>query len=305
MSVPYGSWMGNTIKDAFWAPGWLTAQVQDFLYENDECFPQTRSKGAAVLYSYKSYYWRDSNKGSGANGMQDAYGSLMDVTASEWLDPDQKPVPFWDVIRELSKINAQYDVVMLPDGELREDDLTPERLLDYPLIIVPDCYTLTENQQDILRECAKSGKKILVAGRIAEGSDLRADLEKSENAAFVPVSGSKEDYMPGFLEAFNRLYEDISPVACDAANVGIQRYDHNDDTWIHILNYDYDEENDCVDPISELKLEVRDTKGTEPKVLTPEGVAPCGIEVLKTPGGLSITLKNVGVYTVISIPHIA
>ncbi len=94
MSVPYGSWMGNTIKDAFWAPGWLTSSVQDFLYEHDECFPQTASKGAAVLYSYASYYWRDSNKGSGANGMQDSYESLLDVTASEWLDPDQKPVPF-------------------------------------------------------------------------------------------------------------------------------------------------------------------------------------------------------------------
>ena len=63
--------------------------------------------------------------------MQDSYGSLMDVTASEWLDPDQKPVPFWDIIRALSNINAQYDVIMLPDGEYRPDDFILERIKGY------------------------------------------------------------------------------------------------------------------------------------------------------------------------------
>ena len=53
--------------------------------------------------------------------MQDSYGSLMDATASEWLDPDMKPVPFWDIIRALSDRNVQYDCVMMPDGIQRFD----------------------------------------------------------------------------------------------------------------------------------------------------------------------------------------
>ncbi|MCR5735937.1 MAG: hypothetical protein K6G22_15160, partial [Lachnospiraceae bacterium] len=301
MSVPYGSWMGNTIKDAFWAPQHLTTSVQDFLYEHDECFPQTDSKGFAVLYSYGSYYWRDSNKGSGANGMQDSYGSLMDVTASEWLDPDQKPVPFWDIIRALSDINAQYDVIMLPDGEYRADDFTLGRLLRYPLVIVPDCFCITENQQRILSEYVQNGGKLLIAGRSAEGTDLAQDLEKTQNAVFVPIEGYKEDYMPGFMESFHLMYDDMAPVICEAENVGIQRYDNNGKTYIHLLNYRYDEREDRVQMIPELYLTVRDTSGDAPTVITPEGIAAPDIESRKEEGQTHIILKNVGLYAVVLI----
>ena len=202
MSVPYGGWMGNTIRDAFQAPGDLTGGIQDFLAGHEECFPLTKSRGAAVPYSYSSYYWRDSSKGSGANGMQDAYGTLLDATASEWLDPDLKPVPFWDVIRALSNINAQYDVIMLPDGDLRPDDFSPEQLKGYPLVIVPDCFTLTASQQKILLDYAVGGGQILAAGRLAEGTSLAEDLRQTGNAVFVSLAGDRETYTARFMETF-------------------------------------------------------------------------------------------------------
>ncbi len=299
MSVPYGSWMGNEIRDAFWAPQLVTEQIQDFLYEHDECYPRCKSKSVAVLYSYGSYYWRDSNKGSGANGMQDSYVSLMDVTATEWLDPDMKPVPFWDVIRALSDKNAQYDVVMLPDGELREDDFDQERIKEYPLIVVPDCYVLTENQQRILAEYAASGGKILVAGRIAEGSSLASELEGNSNVEFVSLKGDKAEYMSRFMNAFEPLYSGIAPVCCDADNIGVQRYDADGRTWIHILNYAYDESTDCVSIMKELKLSVRNVADTEPVVYSPEGMAHPGISFVRKDVFTEITLTNVGLYTVI------
>ncbi|MCR5251630.1 MAG: hypothetical protein K6E50_13590 [Lachnospiraceae bacterium] len=301
MSVPYGSWMGNTIKDAFWAPKWLTAQIQDFLYEHDECFPRSASKGAAVLYSYGSYYWRDSNKGSGANGMQDAYESLLDVTASEWLDPDLKPVPFWDVIRALSERNAQYDVVMLPDGELREDDFSAECIRDYPLIVVPDCHVLTEKQQNILLEYARGGGRLLVAGRIADGTSLREELEKIGNAVFVPAEGAKEAYMPGFMKAFAEMYDGIAPVLCDCADVGVARYDKDGTAYIHLLNYRYDEAADRVQTIAQLELTVRDASDREACVLAPEGIEPAGMEISKKGDDLQIRLTDLGLYAVICL----
>ncbi len=301
MSVPYGSWMGNEIRDAFWAPSWLTAQIQDFLYEHDECYPRTKSKGAAVLYSYGSYYWRDSNKGSGANGMQDSYGSLLDVTATDWLDPDQKPVPFWDVIRALSEANIQYDTVMLPDGELREDDLSFDRVKDYPLIIVPDCYVLTENQQQILAEYAKSGGRLLIAGRLAEGSGLAEELRKSGKAVFVSLEGEKEEYVKRFMTAFDPLYRDIAPVICEASGIGVQRYDADGRVWIHVLNYDYDEESDKVRPVKELRMKVRDIGDGEPVLYTPEGIDMPQIRIERNGRDAEITLLNAGLYTVIAI----
>ena len=299
MSVPYGGWMGNTIKDSFWAPRELTAGVQDFLYEHEACYPGGKSRGAAVLYSYGSYYWRDSSKGSGANGMQDSFRDLMDATAAEWLDPDLKPVPFWDIIRAMSDMNAQYDVVMLPDGDLREDDFAPDRLDGYPLVIIPDCDRLTDRQCGILRAYARSGGKVIIAGRLAEGTSLAEDLEKTGNAAFVSLEGGKDAYVRRFMETFELLYSAFAPVEYRAEKVGIQRYDRAGKTFLHILNYRYDNQADRVLPVGSLQLILRDIPAAEPKlhVLPGEPLPECSLS--RSGGKNLLTLRNVGLYTVI------
>ena len=300
MSVPYGSWMGNTIKDAFWAPRSLTAGVQDFLAAHEECYPRTKSRGAAVLYSYGSYYWRDSNKGSGANGMQDAYNTLMDATAAEWLDPDLKPVPFWDILRAMSERNAQYDVVMLPDGDYRVDDFTSEKLEGYPLVIVPDCFVLTENQQQILLGYAQGGGKVLVSGRLAEGTSFTERLKETGNAAFVPLTGNKEQDVLSFMAAFETLYSAFAPVECRAEKIGVQRYDREGNTWIHVLNYRYDKEKDRIMTIEKLELTIRDVAGREPVILVPEGEPVPTYEIFTEIEKIRLILRNAGLYTIIA-----
>ena len=300
MSVPYGGWMGNTIKDSFWAPRELTAGVQDFLAEHEECFPRTRSRGAAVLYSYGSYYWRDSNKGSGANGMQDTYGTLLDATAAEWLDPDLKPVPFWDIIRAMSDINAQYDVVMMPDGDFRADDFTAEQLEGYPLVIVPDCRILTENQRNILLAYARNGGRVLVAGRLAEGTDLAEELRRTGNASFVSLEGGKEAYVPRFMEAFGRAFAPVSPLECRMEKIGAQRYDRDGKTWVHLLNYRYDEQADRVLPAERVELELRDVDAGKLRILAPAGDPLPDCDVSREGETVKVVLRNAGLYTVLA-----
>ncbi len=298
MSVPYGGWMGNTIRDSFWPPRELTAGVQDFLFAHEDCYPSSRSRGAAVVYSYGSCYWRDSNKGSGANGMQDTFRDLMDATAAEWLDPDLKPVPFWDFIRAMSGINAQYDVVMLPDGDLREDDFSLERLEGYPLVILPDCNLLTDRQCKTLREYARKGK-ILAAGRLAEGTSLAEDLQKTGNAVFIPVEGDRDADVRCFMQAFEALYKDFAPVDCRAEKVGVQRYDENGKAWIHLLNYRYREQEDRVALIPVLELALRDLPETAPVFHVPDGTPVPEYSLSRSGGRALLTLRNVGLYTVI------
>ncbi len=300
MSIPYGGWMGNTIKDSFWAPRELTASVQDFLYQNEKLYPHTRSKGAAVLYSYGSYYWRDSNKGSGANGMQDSYENLMDATSVAWVDPDLKPVPFWDVIRAMSDRNAQYDTIMLPDGDFRADDFTADRLADYPMVITPDNYTLTENQQKILLNYAKAGGKVLVAGRLAEGTELLQALLQTGNAVYVPISMTDTGYMAAFMEAFEAMYAPIAPAMCDDKRVGIQRFDDENSTYVHVLNYQYNAEKDCIDPIPELTIRVKDVVGKKLEILTLDGKENVCSVINMDNSDINVCLKDVGVYTVLA-----
>ena len=299
MAVPYGGWMGNIIKDSFWAPRALTAGIQEFLASHEACYPRTKSPGAAVLYSYGSYYWRDSNKGSGANGMQDAYGSLLDATADEWLDPDMKPVPFWDVIRAISEINVQYDVVMLPDGDLREDNMTADRLEGYPLVVVPDCWVLTDNQQHLLLNYARCGGKLLVFGRLATGTPLAASLKETGNAVFVSLEGDKNQYLPRFMSAFEVLYAPIAPVECRMENIGIQRYDLEGKVFIHLLNYQYDAQADRILPVSELHMTARNLPGAHPKIMVPEGVPIPSFKAVQEGDLTRITLRNLGLYTIL------
>ena len=300
MSIPYGGWMGNTIKDSFWAPRELTASVQDFLYENERLYPRTRSKGAAVLYSYGSYYWRDSNKGSGANGMQDSYDNLMDATSVAWVDPDLKPVPFWDVIRAMSDRNAQYDTLMLPDGDFRPDDFTADRLAGYPMVIVPDDDVLTENQQQILLDYAKAGGKVLVVGRLAAGTALLESLLATGNAVLVPINAVDTSYMDAFLMAFEAMYAPIAPVVCQDERVGIQRFDDENGAYVHILNYQYDAEADQIQPIEQLQIRIRNVADRKLSVMVPSWQDLPEYTVNMDRNDILITLKDAGLYTVLA-----
>ena len=297
MSIPFGGWMGNTIKDSFWAPRWLTASVQDFLYHNERLYPRTRSTGAAVLYSYGSYYWRDSNKGSGANGMQDSYENLMDATAVAWVDPDQKPVPFWDVIRAMSDRNAQYDTIMLPDGDFRQDDFTADRIAGYPLVIVPDNDVMTENQQQILLDYARIGGSVLVLGRLAEGTALLQQLLETGNAVHVPIG--EGEYMADFLAAFSRMYDPIAPVQCGQEKIGVHRYDDGGSAFVHVLNYRYDAENDRVEP-ADVELRVKDAAGKVMRLIVPEGQDAPEYGIDECENDVIVTLRRAGLYTILT-----
>ncbi len=295
MSVPYGGWMGNTVKDSFWAPRELTAGIQDFLFEHGEFFPRTKSRGAAVLYSYGSYYWRDSNKGSGANGMQDSYENLMDATAAAWTDPDMKPIPFWDAIRAMSEQNVQYDTIMLPDGRFRQDDFTFERLSGYPMVVVPDCFSLTDNQGEILASYAESGGKVLVWGRLGVSPELATRLADS-GAVFVPMDANVS--MTGFIQAFEHMYADIAPISCNSADIGIQRYDAAGKIYVHILNYSYNAAADMIELVAELEITVKGAAGMQVKVYSPAGCVSPECTIDSCGGDMRLTLRNVGVYCV-------
>lgn len=300
MTVPYGGWMGNTIKDAFHPPRALTAQVQDFLYQHEVCYPKTPVKGAAVLYAFGSYYWREATKGGGGgNGMQDNFDDLMDPTTSEWYDPSVKHLPFWDIIREMSYAHAMYDVKMLPDGDLREDDMTEDWLRPYPMIVIPDCDVMTENQAGLILDYVRSGGKALIYGRLAENTDLAQQLRGMPGVVFVPASENVAEGMAAFNAAFQAMYAPLSCIECSDNRVGLQRLDADGCTYVHLMNYGYDPQADGVQPLPEVTLTLRGTEG-DVRLYTLDGRLPAATwhrenDVLK------ITLRNVPVYTVVAV----
>ena len=294
MSVPYGAWMGNTIRDAFWPPRSVTTQVQDFLYEHEDFFPAGPSKGAAVLYSYKSNYWRDAHRGGSANGdAEEANKAKIEVMAEDFGNSSVS-MPFWDVIRWMSARNALYDVKMMPDGVLREDEFTAEEIAGYRMLVVPDCFTITQGQADAILEFAKSGAPVLIYGRLAEGSSLADTLGEYENVCFA-AEGIDE-----FAQCFDRMYGPVSVAECSDRRIGMNRYDTKDGTFVHLINYDYSEEADQVKPAGEVTVTLKDLPGRNVRVHRLD--AETDEYTLRYEGDACvITLRNVPVYTVIEI----
>ena len=294
MSVPYGAWMGNTIRDAFWPPRSVTTQVQDFLYDHEDFFPAGPYKGAAVLYSYKSNYWRDAHRGGSANGdAEEANKAKIEVMAEDFGNSSVS-MPFWDVIRWMSARNALYDVKMMPDGVLREDEFTAEEIAGYRMLVVPDCFTITQGQADAILEFAKSGAPVLIYGRLAEGSSLADILREYENVCFA-AEGIDE-----FAQCFDRMYGPVSVAECSDKRIGMNRYDTKVGTFVHLINYDYSEEADQVKPAEEVTVTLKDLPGRNVRVHRLD--AETDEYTLRYEGDACvITLRNVPVYTVIEI----
>lgn len=300
MAVPYGGWMGNTIKDSFHPPRALTAQVQDFLAEHESFYPKQPVKGAAVLYGFSSNYWRETTKGNGGNAMLlDQQESLLDCTTSKWHDPGVARIPFWDAIDVLSAQQAMYDVKMLADGEVREDTLTADDLAPYAMVVVPDCYVLTANQCQVIERYAEAGGRVLVYGRIAEGNDLAERLRKLPTVEFVGTDEAPDAPMQGFLHAFGAMYAPIATVTCSDASLGIQRFDADGKAYIHALNYGYSSEQDAILPVPQVTFSVRQTNGPV-ALYTLDGQIPA--HTVDTSGDtLRITIENLPLYTVIVV----
>jgi hypothetical protein len=130
MCVPYGSWMGSVIEDAFYAPHDLCVEIQTFLTDNERVFARETYSEVGVVYSVRSH--------SAAMARREAGDNRENLTRDV-------PVPFLDACHALTAARQPYDVVFFGDGELRPD--APVDLSQYRTLVVAGCDDLTDAQR--------------------------------------------------------------------------------------------------------------------------------------------------------------
>jgi len=224
MSAPYGAWMGSVIEDSFWAPHDVIVEIQDFIADHEEALYSTRSfSEAAVAFSVQSAFdWAERN-GSGSK------------------------FPLWRACDGLVEQKQPFDVVMLPEGVLREDVITADNLVRYKTVVLPECSFLTAPQAAAIRGYLERGGRVLAIG------ELGCNLDPSVLGAF--------DH-PRFVRATELRVDDlwfgpqvrIEPSADLAIN--IHRLSDRE-APIHLIRYDYDEERDEVPVIPRMRIELR------------------------------------------------
>ena len=103
----------------------------------------------------------------------------------------------------------------------------------------------------------------------------------------------------GFRKAFDGMYAGISTVSCTDPRLGMQRYDADGRTFVHLLNYDYDGETDQIKPVCNVEVTLKELTGSNIRVFTLDGETD-DFDAAREGGVTKVLLHQVPVYTVIT-----
>jgi hypothetical protein len=301
MAVPYGGWMGNTVKDAFYPPREVTVEVQSFIANKENLYSKKSGANVLVLYSFPSYYWREAVAGY-SSSVLDSEEGILSYSVADMDDPNSPRLPFWEVIKTLSDKQVSYDVKFIADGELREDAFSSKDIEGYDMVILPDCNILTESQTEVLEQYVKDGHKLFIFGEAAENIPGWLDKVKEESGT---IYCANEDYKPkaveNFTKSFDEAYENIWTVSTDNPTVGLQTHALKNGMAIHLINYNYDKSLDKVEILDKLNLKVNIDKPVQDIKVHTLKEDILRYEFKEELGAISIDLYEVPLYTVVEI----
>lgn len=303
MSVPYGGWMGNTIKTGFWPPRDVTEQVQTFLSDHDYLYSKESGAKIMVPYSFPSYYWREVTK-SGGDQFTDVNSSILYYQSLEQESESASRLPFWDVIKYLSEQQSIYDVRMFGDDDLRPDRVSAEDWKQYELIVLPECDYLTENQCTELERFVDRGGRLLIFGRTAENHP--GWTEKMAGKPGVTVCANPDSRREA-MELFSYAFVDTRQVSVETGDpaekkfVGVHFHRNGDLDSIHLLNYRYSDESDRVEPIRKVRLCARVEKNVTGALCYDLDGNQLPAEIRAENGTLLVSLEELPLYTVIEM----
>jgi len=268
MSVPYGAWMGSVIEDSFWAPHDLNVEIQDFITENERLYSTETYSEVAVLFSIQS--------------------------AFDWEEHEGWKVrfPFWSAVEGLVEQHQPFDVVVLPEGKLREDWITAEDLARYRTVVLPECTVLTPAQVDAIRGYLEHGGRVLATGELGENLDASVRAALLSHPHLVRTTDVLAKDFAGGPQVFVEPGVDLA--------VNIHRVGDKE-AAIHLIRYDYDEERDEVPVIDRMTLDVRVARPFRSvSALSPTGEVTSRLTFSRERREMHrIELENVPLYTVI------
>jgi hypothetical protein len=233
MTVPYGSWMGSVIEDAFYAPHDLCVEIQSFLADHERLFSRRTYAEVAVVYSVRSASELLSRRDAFADNRLNVSGDVE--------------VPFLDACAALSDARQPYDVLFFPEGELRADTLTPEDVEQYRTLVAPGCHHLTEPQAALLRAHLEAGGRLVAVGELGTNLDDDARRALLEHPGTSTVDRLDVAALPGGRQL--AVDGDADFAVC------VQRVEAG--AAVHLIRYDYDEAADAIAPLPELELDLR------------------------------------------------
>lgn len=269
MSVPYGAWMGSVIEDSFWAPHDVVVEIQDFLADHEHLYSTDTFSEVAVAFSVQSAFDWEERKGY------------------------KVKFPFWAATEGLVEQHQPFDVVIFPEGQLRQDWITADDLARYRTVVLPECTFITPAQVEAIRGYLQRGGWVIAAGEV--GSNLRAP-DRASLLGHPHLVQTTEVHAKDFAGGPQVIVE---PASID---FGINLHRVSDkEAAIHVIRYDYDEERDEVPVLDRVNLDVRLARPFRTASATsPSGKVGCHLTFSRERREMHrIELEHVPLYTVI------
>jgi hypothetical protein len=236
MSLPYGSWMGSEIKDAFYAPDELCVEAGSFLADHEDLYAASTYSRTGLIFSAGSAFRRV------------APPDLMGDTGDNRFNrPVADRGPFWTAAEALSDAGQVYDVVYFPDDALGADHITSSSLDQYSTIVLSGCTYLTDGQVAALSAALDRGAQVIAAGDVCD-----------DHPEIINHPGLQRLGDPADVAAAVERQLDADGLGDAAFNI-VRLADG--DAAIHLIRYDYDPQSDSVPTISQARLEVRLPEG--------------------------------------------
>jgi hypothetical protein len=296
MCYPYGAWMGNKARDAFYAPRDVGQEVQDFLYDNDAYLGKKSGANVLVLYDYHSNVFKD---------WQSGQGEILDIGSADDLlsysvkyDERASRISYFDIGKKLIENRIPFDVCILGDGALTADIFSTETTAPYDVIISADCAYLTGKQAEVLRKAAKE-KYVFIFG--AYGENLPDEAEAVRKAgAKIWKADPREEAVRRFCRAVADVYAPLRILDWDNGNIYIQQCLTEDATVLHIFNYAFEDHRAVPQNVT---VTLRHDEKVDIQALSLNNI-PFGIERSSPDRGIvQLKITNLPVYGMVVLRH--
>jgi hypothetical protein len=279
MTVPYGSWMGSRIEDAFYPPHDVATEVQQFLADNDHLFSKQSANDVAVVFSVESN--RDLIRRADS---QDNVRNARDESVQ---------VPYREVTRSLSGAAVPFDVVLFPDGVTAADRVDDTTIRRYASLILPSCAHLTAAQAAALERYLDTGGHVVVIGEL--GTNLPAG-DRQRLLEHPSVSSADLSDLAAMLPRGRQLTLDGTTGDSIAAN--IHRLTEGS-AAVHLVNYAYEPGVDAIETYKDVELAVQLPLRQPRATLVAPGREPIEVEVRTTGAVHTVVVDEMGAYTIL------
>lgn len=281
MSLPYGSWLGTEVKDAYWVPKELAVETGRALVALDSVTTNVSAHSTAVVSSIPSV-------------MRAMMDSDMFSDDGRWFEPveaaDARPESYWATIELLSRSGRSYDSIVLPDGALRADDTSAATFASYRTVVVPDAWNISPQQHAAIVEYLADGGRVVVVG--AYGTELGEDTADAvlthPGTTVVATSADVLEHAPqDVLGNFDDTMANSVHLLADGSRA------------VHVVDFAYDAAQDAVAPRTDFSLGLAHDAGVESATLHRPGRDPERIPVTFDGSASWVTIPEFDLYAVV------